>query len=613
VRHFEELAVRNSELGRHAAAAVYEEQLSTLAAEVQQYAARCAVLEESHRATHVPQQPQTEAAAAPALGAVGLTPGALQSDGATQTAQEIVAPVVHASRVVSTTDTGTGTGCSDFSAEAANQHPEVSRQGIAMQTDETAAPEVQDGCTETDAPASAATVVSLESTIRSLRVQVDTMQADRDAFAATRESLEVALAELRAELSAHQADAERHSAERDDLLEEIEGLREELARRCAQVQALMDELAARPAAVLPSAEQPPSAVLEHASVLELARLQSVVQELQQQAEQEQNTRADLIQHLQTDLAAADSRVLALTSELAAVSVAAASANQARMDSNQLGADAAHVTALDGQITSLTAQLAAERAEAAAACQTLEAEVRSLTAQLALHSAVATRADSSEHGNREAELHLAVSAAASDLAESRQQLMEKNRLLIEAEAQLWHQQKLSELLEKRIATQDVHCSELERARAELTAQLHAAEHRLIEERAAHQLSVTPAAPRQVVTMTDTAVETEAERPQPTQQDFHQHSTAVSAEPAGDHPAHVLEHAPTPLRFLLPREFLDMTASLQIQMEAVKNISALVVENLKGMGFSLQVPSCFMCYRMHQRVAQSTVRHVLCGAV
>jgi hypothetical protein len=598
VRHFEELAESSTELGRHAAAALYEDQLSVLAAQVQQYAERCRELEETHRVLQALQLTQAEDAQIPAQEA--LSSGSLQTDGATQTAQAAT-PTPPLPPVVATTETGTDADHADLSVRAVSSQAEVSTQGAEMQTDAIAEPAVQDGSTETDMPSPNTAALSMDSTVRDLRTQLEALQAEGEASVATRESLEAALAGLRAELSAREADAERHSAERDDLLEEIEGLREELVGRSAQLEALMDELAARTEATLPSAKQPLSAATEDATALEVAHLQAVVQELQQQMEQERHAHVHLIQSLRTDLAAADSRVLELMSEFA-VATAVTSVSQAQAKGNHPGADDAHVPAMEERIASLTAQLTTERAEATAACHRLETEVQSLTLQLALHSTAATAAEPSEHGNREAELHLALSAAASDLAESRHQLLEKNRLLIEAEAQLWHQHKLSELLEKRIAAQDVHCTELERARAELIAQLHAAEQKLVEERAALQFSTAHAPTRQVMTA-DAAIETEAVTPEPAPLDAHQHPAAVSAETSGDNPAHVLDHPPTPLQFLLPREFLDMTASLQIQMEAVKNISTLVVENLKGEYFAVPWLCCSSCA---QRSFQFIVR-------
>jgi hypothetical protein len=577
VRHFEELAERNSELGRHAAAALYEDQLAALAEQVRQYATRCAELEEGHRALQALQQAhndftaaQVAAAAIPAT----LPAGSLLSDGATQTLQEATSPP-HLPAAVSTTETGTDAENPDARTDAATGDADVSTQGADTQTDAVLPPEVQDDSTETDIPAPSNAAAALEETISDLRVQLDALRTDRDGLAGTREALEKALATLRAELVAREEEVERHGAEREELLAQVDSLRADLANRSEELKSLALENAARP----------PLSVATEATadaVQQLASLQSALQELQLQAEQERTENAELVQELRAELAAANSRVLDLTAELAA-------AGHRAVDSEHAGANAIQAASLEAHIASLTAQLSTEREESAAICRRLEAEVQSLTAQLARQDSIPTVADSGEHGNRVAELHVALSAAASDLAESRQQLMEKNRLLVEAEAQLWHQQKLSELLEKRIATQDVHCTELERTRADLLAQLLAAELQRNEERDAQQSSSAHALPRLVIT-TDASGETDVERSRPSPQDLHHHATSASAESASNPAAHTQDHTSAPLQFLLPREFLDMTASLQIQMEAVKNISTLVVENLKGKLFALQGRCC-----------------------
>jgi chromosome segregation ATPase len=228
--------------------------------------------------------------------------------------------------------------------------------------------------------------------------------------------------------------------------------------------------------------------------------------------------------------------------------------------------------LEGEIRSLSAQQARMDVEHAT-------EVHALRAQVALAAVpVPTVVTLTEAGAGEGD-----------------QLRDLGHQLVEATVQLHQQQRLCELLQLRIQTQDAHCAELERTKTDLQHQLQDALRRLQEHQQYLQEQrdiLQQQQQRQTVLLTSATQTHVVVRSTGTNDpsfDLAPPAAAAAAATAtGPAPAppsaadnQSAAQAPhAPLQMVLPREFLALTESLQFQMEAVKNISAVVVENMRG---------------------------------
>lgn len=113
---------------------------------------------------------------------------------------------------------------------------------------------------------------------------------------------------------------------------------------------------------------------------------------------------------------------------------------------------------------------------------------------------------------------------------------EKRLEVELEAELFQTQKLAELQQRRVATQEAQCRELQAEQADLHEQISGLRRKLAA-----------------------AVE--------------RSSISVSARTSQ-------EGSLLPAPYVLQGHFQETVTSLQIQMEAVKNINTLVVENIRG---------------------------------